>query len=77
MISAKEARDLSACICENAARDLEDIEAEIKEAASKGERSFWHDGYVHKQAMEALRKLGYKLQECDSQIDGYSLQIKW
>ena len=28
-------------------------------------------------ARDALVSLGYELQECDSQFDGYSLQVKW
>lgn len=77
MISAQEARDLSTAICKQAERDLEDLNEEIKKAASNGLRSFWHDGYVHKQAMKVLKDLGYELHESDSQIDGYSLQVKW
>lgn len=77
MISAQEAREMTAKLCKEAQRQLEDIEQEIKREAAKGERSFWHDGSVHRQALNALKNLGYELQECDSQIDGYSLHVKW
>ena len=77
MISAKEARDISATLSKEAARDLVDLDEEIKNVASRGERSFWHDGYIHKQAIEVLKTLGYELKVCDSQIDGYSIQIRW
>lgn len=76
MINAQEARDMTATLCKEAQRQLEDIEQEIKREASKGNREFWHDGYVHKQAIKALRNLGYELQELDS-YQGYSLQVKW
>jgi Holliday junction resolvasome RuvABC DNA-binding subunit len=77
MISAQEAREITVSLCKEARRNLEDIEKEIKCHAEKGEHFFWHDGYVHRQAIKALKDLGYQLQECDSQIQGYSLQIKW
>lgn len=77
MISAQEAREMTVSLCKEAQRNLEDIEQEIKCHAAKGEHSYWHDGYVHRQAIKALKDLGYQLQECDSQIQGYSLQIKW
>lgn len=77
MITAKEAKELSNMICKEAKRDLEDLDAEIRLHASKGERRFWHDGYVHKQAIEVLGKLGYRVTVSDSQIDGPSLQVIW
>lgn len=77
MISAEEARGITRGMCKEAERQLEDIEYEIRRAASMGERSFWHDGYVHKQARDALENLGFELQACDSQLEGYSLQVKW
>ncbi len=77
MISAQEAREMTAKLCKEAERNLEDIETEIKREAAKGNCEFWHDGYVHQQAIKALKDLGYQLQECDSQRDGYSLHIKW
>ena len=77
MISAQEAREMTATLCKEAERQLQDIEEEIRREAAEGNRSFWHDGYVHKQARDVLASLGYKLQECDSQLEGYSLQVKW
>ena len=77
MISAEEAREMTATLCKQAERQLEDIETEIRREAAKGNCAFWHDGYVHKQARDVLVNLGYELQECDSQFDGYSLQVKW
>lgn len=77
MISAQEAREMTATLCKEAERQLEDIEQEIRREAAEGNRSFWHDGYVHKQARDVLVNLGFELQESDSQIDGYSLQVKW
>ena len=77
MISAQEVRDMTATLCKEAERQLEDIEQEIKREAAKGNREFWHDGYVHQQALKVLKSLGYELQECDSQIDGYFLHVKW
>lgn len=76
MISAKQAREMTSTICKEAQRNLEDIEQEIKSHAAKGERSFWHDGYVHRQALKVLKNLGYELKELDS-YQGYSLQVKW
>jgi transcription termination factor NusB len=77
MISAQEAREMTATLCKEAERNLEDIEAEIKQEAAKGNRDYWQIGYVHQQALRVLKSLGYELQECDSQIDGYSLHVKW
>ena len=77
MISAQEAREMTVALCKEAERDLEDIEAEIKQEAAKGNRGYWHDGYVHQQALKVLESLGFELQECDSQIQGYSLHVKW
>lgn len=71
MISAEEAREMTATLCKQAERQLEDIETEIRREAAKGNCAFWHDGYVHKQARDVLVNLGYELQECDSQFDGY------
>lgn len=76
MISAQEAREMTAKPCKEAERNLEDIEAEIKREAAKGNCEFWHDGCVHQQAIQALKKLGYELKELDS-YQGYSLHIKW
>ena len=77
MISAQEAREMTVALCKDAKRQLQDIEDEIRREAAEGNRSFWHDGYVHKQARDVLESLGFELQESDSQIDGYSLQVKW
>lgn len=77
MISAQEAREMTATLCKEAERQLQDIEEEIRREAAEGNRSFWHDGYVHKQARDALVSLGFELKECDSQFEGYSLQITW
>ena len=77
MISAKEAKELSAQIPPEVKRELETLEEEIKSHATKGERRFWHDGFVHKRTLEILGKLGYRVEVCDSQIDGYSLQVIW
>ena len=76
MISAQEAREMTVSLCKEAQRNLEDIEQEIKCHAAKGEHSYWHVGYVHKQAQDVLKKLGYELKELDS-YQGYSLQVKW
>ena len=76
MISAQEAREMTVSLCKEAQRNLEDIEQEIKCHAAKGEHSYWHDGYVHQQAIKALKDLGYELKGLDS-YQGYSLQIKW
>lgn len=76
MISAQEAREMTVSLCKEAQRNLDDIEQEIKSHAAKGERSFWHDGYVHRQALKVLKSLGYELKELDS-YQGYSLQVKW
>ena len=77
MISAQEAREMTATLCKEAKRQLQDIEEEIRREATEGNRSFWHDGYVHKQARDVLVSLGFELKECDSQMEGYSLQITW
>lgn len=77
MISAQEAREMTATLCKEAERQLQDIEEEIRREAAKGNCAFWHDGYVHKQARDVLESLGFELQECDSQLEGYSLQVKW
>lgn len=77
MISAQEARDMTAKLCKEAQRDLEDIEQEIKREAAKGNRELWHDGYVHQQAQDVLKGLGYEIKGIDSQLEGYSLQVKW
>lgn len=77
MISAHEAREMTATLCKEAERQLEDIETEIRREAAKGNRSFWHDGYVHKQARDVLKGLGYEIKGNDSQLEGYSLQVKW
>ena len=77
MISAQEAREMTVALCKEAERDLEGIEAEIKQEAAKGNHGYWHDGYVHQQALKVLESLGFELQECDSQIQGYSLHVKW
>lgn len=76
MISAKQAREMTSAMCKEAQRNLEDIEQEIKCHAAKGEHSYWHDGYVHQQAIKALKDLGYELKGLDS-YQGYSLQVKW
>ena len=68
---------MTATLCKEAERNLEDIEQEIKSHAAKGERCFWHDGYVHQQALKVLESLGFELKACDSQLEGYSLQVKW
>lgn len=76
MISAQEAREMTVSLCKEAQRNLEDIEQEIKCHAAKGEHFYWHDGSVHRQALKALKNLGYELKELDS-YQGYSLQVKW
>ena len=77
MITAKEARELSGRVPIEAQNDLRKIEAEIKIHASNGDRSYWHFGSVHRLAMDELIKLGYKLEEYDSQIDGFELKVSW
>lgn len=77
MISAKQAREMTSTLCKEAQRNLEDIEQEIKSHAAEGNREFWHDGYVHKQAQDVLKGLGYEIKGIDSQLEGYSLQVKW
>ena len=77
MISAQEAREMTATLCKEAKRQLQDIEEEIRREAADGNRSFWHDGYVHKQARDVLEKMGFEIQMSSSQIDGESLFVKW
>lgn len=77
MISAQEAREMTAQLCKEAERQLEDIETEIRREAAKGNCAFWHDGYVHKQARDVLEKMGYEIKTSSSQIDGESLFVKW
>lgn len=77
MISAQEAREMTVALCKDAKRQLQDIEEEIRREAAEGNRSFWHDGYVHKQAQDVLKGLGYEIKGIDSQLEGYSLQLKW
>ena len=77
MISAKEARELSDRMPIDAENDLRKIESEIKIHASNGDHSFWHYGYVHKKAIEELKKQGFQLKEFDSQREGYELQVSW
>lgn len=77
MISAQEAREMTVSLCKEAQRNLEDIEQEIKCHAAKGNREFWHYGYVHQQAQDVLKSLGYEIKGIDSQLEGYSLQVKW
>lgn len=77
MISAQEAQEMTVSLCKEAQRNLEDIEQEIKCHAAKGEHSYWHYGYVHQQAQDVLKSLGYETKGIDSQLEGYSLQVKW
>lgn len=77
MITAKEARELSGRMPIEAQSDLRKIESEIKIHASNGDRSYWHYGSVHRLAMDELIKLGYKLEEYDSQREGFELKVSW
>ena len=56
MISAQEAREMTAQLCKEAERQLEDIETEIRREAAKGNCAFWLDGYVHKQEQSMREK---------------------
>lgn len=77
MITAKEARELASCMPVDAENDLRKIEFEIKIHASNGDHFYWHQGYVHRRAVEELKRLGYQLEESDSQREGFELKVSW
>lgn len=78
LVSAKEARELSenstSLECES---ELNTVHECIKKAIDSGEYFCWCNRYLHNQAINRLRKLGYTVTNCSTQRDGDLFKIEW
>lgn len=78
LISAKEASKLSENACSLKYQTELRIASEyIKKAIDKGEYHCWCNYYLHNQAINKLRKLGYTVSNCSTQRDGDLFKIEW
>lgn len=78
IIRANEAREQSKNnISETTTVELLAAETAIKKAIGEGNFSCWCYTYLHEQAIDNLRKLGYQVKNCSDQRDGDMFEIKW
>lgn len=78
LISAKEASKLSENACSLKYQTELRIASEyIKKSIDKGEYYCWCNYYLHNQAINKLRKLGYTVSNCSTQRDGDLFKIEW
>ena len=78
LVSAEEARELSGNACSFECQfELSKASKSIQEAIDKGEYYCWCSYYLHNQAINRLRKLGYAVTNCSTQIDGDLFKIEW
>ena len=78
MIKASEAREM----CKNNISDATELELlaaekSIKKAVDEGKLECWCYIFLHEQALNQLRLLGYRVKNCSDQRDGVMFKIEW
>ena len=77
MITAKEAKDI---VKEHKVKAIEEqiilIESKIRNAASKGETTFYYEGIIYPEVMQLLLDSGYTIKNMNSYRECYT-EIKW